>query len=149
MDIYEEAVMRYLSSGRKRFVSHQFSITKDYRAEWSCPDFVVIDFSDLTVYVAEVTSASSIDSLKKKMLNKDEQWIKPLKSNMENTSEIFKDWDYWVVAFIRKENITTLRNIIKDIPKISIKSLDDVMYPWKRTWKENDPIIDLKKDSAD
>jgi len=147
MDIYEEAVMRYLTSGGTRFVSPQFSITKDYCVEWSCPDFVVIDFFDSTVYVAEVTSASNINDLEKKILNKDEQWIKPLKLNMEKRSEIFKGWNYWVVVFIRKENIKKLRNVIKDISKVTIKSLDDIMYPWKWKWKDNHPIIDLKEDS--
>jgi len=150
MDIYEEAVMRYLSAGGKRFVSHQYSIRFDQRKEWSCPDFIVIDFSDRTIYVAEVTTADNIDNIALKVRNKGSQWLTKLKESFDhNLREVVRNYEEWIVVFVRKEKVQSLIDKTKDIERVSVKALDDVLYPWKWTWdEENIPVIDLKRSST-
>jgi GAF domain-containing protein len=50
MDLYEQAVMWYVVSSGQRFICPQFSIPSDTGGEWSCPDFVALDFQAKTVY---------------------------------------------------------------------------------------------------
>jgi hypothetical protein len=50
MDIFEEAVLTYLSAPPGRFIRSQFSIAYQNGAGGSCPDFVVLDFPKTTVY---------------------------------------------------------------------------------------------------
>ena len=52
MDIYEEAVLHYITSNNKRFANPQFNIAyySNRGIRGSLPDFVVLDFEDRTVF---------------------------------------------------------------------------------------------------
>ena len=69
MDIYEEAVLYYISSSSKRFINLQFDIAYNSEKDigGSLPDFVVLDFEDKTVYIIEVTRAYDIKNLLSKV----------------------------------------------------------------------------------
>ncbi len=44
MDLYEHLVLQYLTKDAHKFVSPQYSISGPTGGEWSCPDFVALDF---------------------------------------------------------------------------------------------------------
>ena len=58
MEVFEEAVLAYISAAPGRFVKPQYDIKYKDGVGGSCPDFVVIDYIKKTIYVVEVTTAS-------------------------------------------------------------------------------------------
>lgn len=58
---FESLVMSYLAS-QGLFLSPQFSI-KDGDEEWSCPDFVALDFRKREIQVVEVTTSYNVKGL--------------------------------------------------------------------------------------
>ena len=59
--LYEGIVLGYLTRGGNRFCCPQYGIkTESGKDDWRCPDFVVLDFEDKQVIVAEVTTAWNI-----------------------------------------------------------------------------------------
>jgi len=68
---FEAVVMHYLAA-QGLFLSPQF-IIRDGAGEWSCPDFVALDFSRHQVQVVEVTTAYDVSGLIKKIQDKEKQ----------------------------------------------------------------------------
>jgi hypothetical protein len=92
MELYEEAVMWYVASGGQRFICPQFSIPNDSGGEWSCPDFVALDFQAKSIYVVEVTTDSTGDNLVKKVRNRESQWFSKLKAYLSMQDPSFVSW---------------------------------------------------------
>ena len=126
MNIYEEAVLTYITSSPKRFINPQFNIEwdKESKTGGSLPDFIVLDFEEKTIYIVEVTVAWNIDGLLKKVEDKNTRWIEPLKSKFAN--ECFKDWDYHVTLFLRDERVEYAKNKTNrnEVTIISLKKIN-------------------------
>ena len=92
MDIYEEAVLHYITSSSKRFVNLQFNIAYNSKKDigGSLPDFVVLDFEDRTVYIIEVTKAYDIKNLLSKVSEREKRWILPIKETIDSS---FSEWE--------------------------------------------------------
>jgi hypothetical protein len=60
-------VLRYLVRDPYVFVSSQYSIKDGAGREWSCPDFVALDFRRRLVSIVEVNTAYTRDRLWKKV----------------------------------------------------------------------------------
>jgi hypothetical protein len=145
MDIFEEAVLTYLSAPPGRFIRPQFSIAYQNGAGGSCPDFVVLDFPKNTVYVVEVTIAANADSrtatIFSRLNERETRWFVPLQNELSQLDESFTGWRYHVTLFVRKEVCISLREKIKkeNMADVSVISLDEVVFPWRWQWRGQEP----------
>lgn len=145
MDQFEEAVLSYLCGPPERFVNAQFTIPNVGFKGGSCPDFVVLDFSDRTVYVVEVTSASDTKNLYGKICERETRWLFPLREHFTNLNQIFSEWDYHVTVCVRKEEYGALRNKLREVRDVSVISLDKVVFSWEWDWQGSRPSNPLRE----
>ena len=100
MNIYEEAVLNYITSDNNRFINPQFNIEyyedEGNKIGGSLPDFVVLDFKEKTVYIVEVTQSYDLLKLFSKVNDRENRWIRPIKETLDDS---FKYWDYHVTLY--------------------------------------------------
>ena len=113
MDLYEHLVLQYLTKDAHVFVSPQYSIRGDTGGEWSCPDFVALNFRDKIVSVVEVSSASDPQSLRARVASRDVQWINRLREQLERNRVVDATWKYYVAVFIRRDAERKFRAAIR------------------------------------
>lgn len=101
MEIFEEAVLAYISAAPGRFIKHQYDLKYKDGVGGSCPDFVVIDYIKKTIYVVEVTTASNASTIISRIRERETRWFIPLKIEMSQWSESFTEWKYRVTLFVR------------------------------------------------
>jgi Holliday junction resolvase-like predicted endonuclease len=127
MDIYEEAVLNYITSSNNRFVNPQFNIEWDEinKIGGSLPDFVVLDFEKKTIYIVEVTKAYDIKNLLLKVEQRRERWIEPIKKSL---NDFFENWEFHVTLFLRDERveyaINKTKKYNKEVSVISLKKIN-------------------------
>ena len=131
MDIYEEAVMGFVTRDQKTFVIPQFSIGTE--GEWSCPDFVAIAPSTKECHVIEVSRSYDLNRLAQKVREKDNQWLNTLKVQLEESAITDTTWNYDVWVFIRGDRVEWFQNAVKDIPLVTIYGIETTLTPWN--WK--------------
>ena len=136
MDLYEHLVLQYLTKDAHVFVSPQYSIRGDTGGEWSCPDFVALNFRDKVVSVVEVSSASDPQSLRARVASRDVQWIKRLREQLERNLVVDTSWNqYLVEVFIRRDAERKFRAAIGAANDVVIHILEDLGAPW--TWRRS------------
>ncbi|MBF0227926.1 MAG: hypothetical protein HQK76_20985 [Desulfobacterales bacterium] len=135
MDIFEDAVLTYISAAPGRFVSPQFTIAYENGIGGSCPDFVVLDFQSSTIYVAEVTVATNPATIFSRVLERETRWFAPLRNDISKLGAVFTSWKYRVTLFIREEVCDSLRKKTAKMPDVSVISLDTVVFPWRWHWQ--------------
>jgi len=125
MDIYEEAVLNYITQSNQRFVNPQFSLAYDAKQDigGSLPDFVVLDFKLKTIFIVEVSKAYDIKNLLAKAKKKEERWILPLGNIID--SEL-NQWNYHVTLFVREERVKYARESLREMENISVISLKNI-----------------------
>lgn len=127
MELYEHIVMAYLTKDPYVFVSPQYSIRKDGH-EWSCPDFVALNFKEKRVVVVEVSTAYDTKSLHEKVEKRESQWISPLREQLIDLKVIDEKWTFEVQVFIRKD---AARHFVYDGKSgVKITILEELGPPW-------------------
>jgi len=144
MDRYEEAVMDYICADAYRFVKPQCDIPYEDDEGGSCPDFVVIDYRDKFIYVVEVTTSSNTRSLIEKINERQTRWISPLKKQLGKINSEFLRWKYHVTVFVRKTNQKEIQEQFNNSKDISIKSIEDITFPYLWTWNGEVPCNPLR-----
>ena len=135
MDLYEDLILQYLTKDAHMFVNPQYSIEGDPGTEWSCPDFVALDFREKRVSIVEVSSASHPKSLLDRVKNRDEQWIQRLRNQLQRNGVVDQSWkDYRVELFIRQQAVDQFQNL-KDAQDVVIHVLEDLGAPWN--WRRS------------
>ncbi|MGH8397927.1 MAG: hypothetical protein ACRETA_06750 [Gammaproteobacteria bacterium] len=139
MDIYEQAVLQYISAPVWRFVNPQMALPYEVNKGESCPDFVVLDFRLKTFYVVEVTVASNITAQLKKIKDREKRWYSPLRQHISQyyNSSYFTTWNYRVTLFIRADmfehaNAALMGN--KDVPVCKVET---TFQGWTWNWGED------------
>lgn len=133
MELYEHIVLAYLTKDPYVFVSPQYSIKAD-QGEWSCPDFVALNFRDRRVSVIEVSTASNPKALREKVRNRDKHWLTRLKEQLHGLAVIDDSWQFDVQLFIRKAAVKSFEQQMTSLgadTKVNIKSLEDLGAPWE------------------
>ncbi len=144
MDLFEEAVLAYLCGPAQRFVNAQFNIPYEGFKGGSCPDFVVVDFSENTVYVVEVTQSADTKAILERVANRDGRWIGPLKTHFQNLNLLFNDWDFHISLFVRGEVVEATERLVEKFADVSVISLDEVMFSWRWDWRKGGPSNPLR-----
>jgi hypothetical protein len=131
--VYEAAVMHYITRMGDTFLCPQFPIKNEEGKPWSEPDFVALNFVQKTIAIVEVSSASDIGSLKKKVTNRDNQWITLLKVQLVRLEPSIQNWPVVVRIFVREANLSKFGKLIGD-STVFAESLEGVMCNWKWDW---------------
>ena len=136
MDIYEELVLQYLTKDAHVFVNPQYSIRGDTGVEWSCPDYVALDFRNRSVSVVEVSSAQKPTTLQERVRKRDHQWIEKLRAQLTANKVVDESWKrYLVDVFLRRDAMPAFQREFGGDPAIRIHVLEDLGFPW--TWKRS------------
>ena len=135
MDLYEDLILQYLTKDAHVFLNPQYSIEGEPGTEWSCPDFVALDFQKKCVLIVEVSSACRPESLLKRVENRDHQWIQKLTNQLRRNGVVDESWNYRVELFIRREAEAKFRKLLQEAPGIVIHVLEDLKPPWE--WKRS------------
>ena len=144
MDLFEEAVLDYLCGSAQRFVNAQFNIPYESFKGGSCPDFVVVDFSDNTIYVVEVTQSADTKAVLERVANREGRWLVPLRNHFRNLNPLFKAWDFHVSVFVRGEVAEAAERVVEQFADVSVISLDKVVFSWRWDWKKGGPSNPLR-----
>ncbi|MBI4610977.1 MAG: hypothetical protein HY726_18450 [Candidatus Rokubacteria bacterium] len=133
MDIYEELVLQYLTKDGHVFVSPQYSIRGDTGTEWSCPDYVALNFRARSVSVVEVSSARKPSTLQERVRTRDHQWLDRLRGQLTANGVVDESWkEYFVDVFVRRDAEPTFRQEFGLDPTVRIHVLEELGPPW--TW---------------
>jgi hypothetical protein len=133
--LYEQAVMWYVLSSGRRFICPQFSIPSGTGGDWSCPDFVALDFQDKTVYVVEVTMAAAADDLVKKVLGRESQWFSRLKVYLSTQDPSFGSWRYRAAVFVRSEIVEAFDRKIGSPADVAVFPFERALFSWRWEWQ--------------
>jgi len=131
---FESLVMYFLAS-EGYFLSPQFSIGVG-RSDWSCPDFVALDFTKKRVVVVEVTTAYDVSSLVEKIYNRDQQWFQRLRQILLSRKVVTPEWSFAVRAFVRADRLEYTRAKFTDIPDVTITDIESIAFSWKWPWDD-------------
>ena len=136
MDIYEELVMQYIvGQGPHIFVSPQYSIKAD-KGEWSCPDFVALDFRRKVVSVVEVSSGSDISGLISKTKDRENQWFTRLRNQLVANSAVNDAWRFRIEAFVRSDAFDAFSRAFSGSDDVFVHKLEDIAFRWN--WKNGE-----------
>lgn len=133
MELYEHLVMGFLTTSGDVFVAPQYSITADEKSEWSCPDFVALDFHDRTVWVVEVSTSYDHATLKAKVIGRAEQWGTGLRDQLDRLG-VAVDWPLRFLVFVRKDAAAKLSSTFAPNEDVTVVCLDSLGSPWD--WKD-------------
>jgi hypothetical protein len=130
----EPLVLQYLAS-QGLFVSPQYSIRGPDGKEWSCPDFVALDFIDREVQVVEVSSSWDLTGLLRKVTDRQNQWFSHLIPQLHRRHVIEGDWYKLVRLFIRKDRVEVVKAEFLGADEIRVEAIEDIVIPWKWPWE--------------
>jgi hypothetical protein len=131
--VYEDLVCWKLTRDPLVFANRHYNIGNGH----SCPDIVALHLGFKEVWIVEVSTGSSADSLAKKILNRDIQWFDKLRETLLTPpSPIDSTWNFVVKAFIRKEAERTFRKVLgAPLPQnVHINILDNIGHAWNDDW---------------
>jgi hypothetical protein len=132
VDLYEEHVLQYLTMSRPEvFVSPQYEIGKN----WSCPDFVALDFGRKVVSVVEVSVDANAGQLRQKIEAREKQWFSRLRAHLLQAGVTGNNWQYHLEVFVRDNVHKKFEKKFRGQPDITIHSLEKEDIPFSWNWK--------------
>jgi hypothetical protein len=134
MDLFEELVMFKLTRNPHVFVSPQYSVMDDRGKEWSCHDFVMLNFRDRTVSVVEVNTAADPKDLEQKVADRQKQWLTKLRSQLKGNAVVDASWALRVDVFVRHQAVPNFKEKFGHENDVGIHNLDEIGFPWHWEW---------------
>ena len=131
----EQIVAMYLTRGGKVFIVPQYAIAvPGKKSDWSCPDFVALDFSRKEVVIVEVTTASDVGSITNKAKDRETQWFRPLRDQLR-ADEVVTDWTPhgWTMrflGFVRQASLQRARDLVSGHEGVSFEAIEAVTFAW-------------------
>ena len=105
------------------------------QSDWSCPDFVALDFEKREVVVVEVASGADIKSIVTKAQDRERQWFQPLRVKLRADGIVDDSWHIRFLGFIRKVNLEKARQLIAPAADIAFAAIEDATFSWDY-WKD-------------
>jgi hypothetical protein len=130
---FESVVMYYLAA-EGLFLSPQFSVKDSSGGEWSCPDFVALDFSKREVQVVEVTTAATVSGIVEKLEKREDQWFRHLRPQLARRGVVDESWKYLVRVFVRESNVEMIRQKLSDAEDVVVEPIEKIAFSWKWPW---------------
>jgi hypothetical protein len=120
----------YLTRDGKVFIVPNYSIrTPDSKGEWSCPDFVALDFGKHHVVVVEATTGTNADKVIANARDREKQWFEPLRAQL-NKDNIADGWPIRFLGFVRRTNIEKARKALDGAADVTFVAVEDATFPW-------------------
>lgn len=118
------------------FISPQFPLIVNGK-EWSCPDFLALNFKLKRICIVEVTTAAYIKNIVKRVLERENYWYKHIDKNIINLGlENIISWQKFVFLFIRADQFDKVKQLLNDPLDVKLFQIDDIALPWKWNWGE-------------
>ena len=136
-DIFETLVAEFFTRDPYVFIHEQYSIKDSAAGEWSCPDFVALNFRDHVVSVVEVNTAYKPEGLLEKVGNCDRQWLDLLRAQLAKRS-IADGWNYRVEVFVRRAAVEAVKAKAGNRPDVLVHTLEELKHPWEWDWPAAD-----------
>lgn len=138
MELFEDFVLAYLTRDKHVFVNPQYSILDEATGgEWSCPDFLVLNFKKKRASVVEVSTGYDLEDLVKKVNDREVHWFDKLRKQLIRNEVIGNEstWSFDVQVFIRKERVDFFGRKINLHDRVKVMSLEDLGFPWSKSWQ--------------
>jgi hypothetical protein len=132
--LYESIVLHYLTHEGRAFVSPQFSVKGKSGRVWSTPDFVLLDFDKREVQIVEVSVDANPRKLLKKVAQRENQWIVPLKQQFATISKEFDEWPIIVRIFVRGGHVQRFKSLSTSEFPVRAEKIEDVLLRWSWPW---------------
>jgi hypothetical protein len=137
--LYEALVLGYLTRGGNRFCCPQYGIkTESGKEDWRCPDFVVLDFEEKQVILAEVTTAWNIKSMAGKAVEMQNEGFPRLRQQLigrvESTFPDLATWRVKIQLFVREDRKDDLTKALEgrmNNGNFEIITLEQAFKRWK------------------
>ena len=130
----EQYIAMYLTRGGKVFISPQFSVLGDKPdTEWSCPDFVALSFEDPQhpkVLVVEVSTASDVGNLLKKVKDRKALWFERVNAKLQADGIIDAQWTTHFIGFVREAVLGKARHHFSGENDVFFVALEDATFSW-------------------
>lgn len=123
----------YLTLDGRAFMAPQYSISADTQkvSDWSCPDYVVLDFRHKQIVVIEETTASRPVKLIGKVIDRGAQWYTRLASFLVQQEIVPANWHIRCLLIMRSEVIERYKTQFTNQPDVDFLALEDCSFPWK------------------
>jgi hypothetical protein len=134
MEVLRELdIETFLTAGGAVFVSRQFDVTWDPERKigGSAPDIVALDLKAREIVVVEVTTASSLVDLLKKIETRQAGWYDPIRLQLKNFGTLADGWDIRFLGFVREANVAKAKARFAGDNDVAFVSIEDATFPWK------------------
>lgn len=123
----------YLTLDGQAFIAPEYSIWTDSRqiSDWSCPDFVVLDFRHKQLVIVEETTASRPAKLIGKIWDRGEQWYNRLSRYMVEHKITPENWHIRCLIVLRSTLCQKYKNQFIKEPDVSFLALENCTFPWE------------------
>ena len=126
----EQVVATFLTRGGKVFIVPQYGIpSPGSKGDWSCPDFVALDFEKREVVVVEVVSGADIGPITTKAKDREKQWFGPLRQKLE-ADGVVSGWDIRFLGFVRQQNLETARAASVGQDRVAFAAIERATFSW-------------------
>jgi hypothetical protein len=149
MELFEQAVLAYLTGPPQRFVHPQYSFTYRDGVGGSTPDFVVLDFAGPTAYVVEVTAAYNIQPLIDRVRDRENRWYVRLREHLATPHLNRIAWKIHTTIFVRADRKNDALKALGNETDVTVIALDDIMRSWKWNWEKQTPLNPLDRDPTE
>jgi hypothetical protein len=122
----EQVIQAFLVQDGKVFVSPGYNLDHGR----ACPDFVALDFGKKEVVIVEVTTAYKLDSLFDKIKNREDQWFKPLRGQLD-ADGIAKGWEIRFLGFVRQDRLEEANKRFVGDQKVSFAPIERCAFSWE------------------
>jgi hypothetical protein len=135
----ESLVELYLTRGGKVFVSPQYDIPydKDDREGGACPDILALDMGKREVVVVEVSSASNVTDLLKRVADREARWFSPIRRRLEADRVIGPDWGIRFLGFVREAIVESSKARFADQADVCFFPLEQAAFSFAY-WTERE-----------
>ena len=138
MDIFENAILRYVASDRSTLVIPQYDIRQHGSDEaWASFDVVGIHVRRKRIYIIEVTSASNSRGLFKKIegMFRPGEHVEKLGQQLHNDYEgQYDSWPIHVAVFVRdaeRKRFEGFAAAAKLTERVHVFTIEECIFPWK------------------
>lgn len=127
----EHLVATYLTQGGKVFIAPQYSIPgPGGGGEWSCPDFVALDFEKREVVVVEITVAANVGPIIEKINDRQKRWFEPLRQKLESDKIVDGTWEMRLLCFVRRSQLQKAKASFSAQTGVAFFAIEDATFGW-------------------
>jgi hypothetical protein len=137
MNYLEEIAMSHLTKVLKCFIVPQYEILYGKGSVWSCPDFVVLDFTNKKLAVVEVTGGTKTKGLLDKINNRNTQYFDKLIPQLTERGVHIESWDQEIWVYIRSSN----SHLFAGKKNVRCFTFEDIGYTWEESFWKVEPAI--------